>query len=67
MSATKFEQTRIYFKSDFFPAVAVVDAKAPYFQAPATQVKDKSVIKKTATEACEISMCNQVVTSEIRE
>ena len=30
MSATKFEQTRIHFKSDFFAAVAVVDAKALY-------------------------------------
>ena len=30
MSATKFEQTRIHFKSDFFAGVAVVDAKAPY-------------------------------------
>ena len=29
----KFEKTRIHyiFKSDFFAAVAVVDAKAPYF------------------------------------
>ena len=30
ISATKFEKTRIHFKSDFFAAVAVVDAKAPY-------------------------------------
>ena len=32
INATKFEKTRIHFKSDFFAAVAVVDAKAPYCQ-----------------------------------
>ena len=30
INATKFEKTRIHFKSDFFAAVAVVDANAPY-------------------------------------
>ena len=30
-----------------------------YIQAPATQVKDTSVIKKTATEACEINTIKQ--------
>ena len=30
ISVIKFEKTRIHFKSDFFAAVAVVDAKAPY-------------------------------------
>ena len=29
INATKFDETRIYFKSDDFAAVAVVDAKAP--------------------------------------
>ena len=29
MNATKFEKTRIHFKSDVFAAIAVVDAKAP--------------------------------------
>ena len=29
INATKFENTRIHFKSDLFAAVAVVDAKAP--------------------------------------
>ena len=28
----QFEKTRIHFKSDFFAAVAVVDAKAPYYR-----------------------------------
>ena len=28
---TKFEKTLIHFKSDVFAAVAVVDAKTPYF------------------------------------
>ena len=30
ISATKFEKTRIHFKSEVFAAVALVDAKAPY-------------------------------------
>ena len=30
ISATKFEKTRIHFKSEVFDAVALVDAKAPY-------------------------------------
>jgi len=30
INATKFEETRIHFKSDFFTADVVVDAKAPY-------------------------------------
>ena len=29
MNATKFEETRIHFKRDFFGAVTIVDAKAP--------------------------------------
>ena len=29
MNATKFEKTRIHFKSDIFSTVDVVDAKAP--------------------------------------
>ena len=29
INATKFEKTRIYFKSDVFAAIAVVDASAP--------------------------------------
>ena len=29
MNATKFEKTRIHFKSHVFAAIAVVDAKAP--------------------------------------
>ena len=29
INSTKFEKTRIHFKSDFFAPVAVVDAKAP--------------------------------------
>ena len=31
-SVRQFEKTRIHFKSDFFAAVAVVDAKAPYYR-----------------------------------
>ena len=30
MNATKIEKTEIYFKTDVFAAVAVVDVKAPY-------------------------------------
>ena len=30
ISATKFEKTRIHFKSEVFAAVALVDAKVPY-------------------------------------
>ena len=32
IKATKFEKTRTHFKSDVFAAVAVVNAKAPYFK-----------------------------------
>ena len=32
ISVIQFEKTRIHFKSDFFAAVAVVDAKAPYYR-----------------------------------
>ena len=31
INATKFEENKIPFKSEVFAAVAVVDAKAPYF------------------------------------
>ena len=31
-SVRKFEKTPSHFKSDFFAAVAVVDAKAPYYR-----------------------------------
>ena len=31
LNTTKFEKTLIHFKSDVFAAVAVVDAKTPYF------------------------------------
>ena len=31
INATKIEKTGIHFKTDVFAAVAVVDAKAPYF------------------------------------
>ena len=31
INATKIEKTRIHFKTDVFAAVAVVDAKAPYY------------------------------------
>ena len=30
IKATKFDETRIYFKSDVFSIVPVVDAKAPF-------------------------------------
>ena len=30
IKATKFDETRIYFKSDVFSVVHVVDAKAPF-------------------------------------
>ena len=32
INTTKFEKTRIHCKSDVFVAVAVVDAKAPWYQ-----------------------------------
>ena len=32
ISVIQFEKTRIHFKSDFFAAVAVVDAKALYYR-----------------------------------
>ena len=35
--ATKIEKTGIHFKTDVFAAVAVVDAKAPYFGEYATK------------------------------
>ena len=38
MNATKFEKTRIHFKSDVFPTVAVVDAKAPWDGVPGVKV-----------------------------
>ena len=31
INPTKIEKTRMHFKSDVFAAVAVVDAKAPYY------------------------------------
>ena len=39
INATKIEKTGIHFKTDVFAAVAVVDAKAPYFH---TMIPDSS-------------------------
>ena len=39
INATKIEKTEIHFKTDVFAAVAVVDAKAPYFH---TMIPDSS-------------------------
>ena len=38
INATKIEKTGIHFKTDVFTAVAVVDAKAPYFRWDGWQV-----------------------------
>jgi len=32
INATKIEKKGVYFKTDVFAAVAIVDAKAPYYQ-----------------------------------
>ena len=47
INATKIEKTGIHFKTDVFAAVAVVDAKAPYYGAyPGTYDGGKGAFKK---------------------
>ena len=45
INATKIEKTGIHFKTDVFAAVAVVDAKAPYYDELTVTQSTKSGLK----------------------
>ena len=46
INATKFEKTLIHFKSDVFVAVAVVEAKTPFYLEGGKQRKPERPLKK---------------------
>ena len=52
INATKIEKTGIHFKTDVFAAVAVVDAKAPYFDSDGNGNVKKQKVRLEKQQLC---------------